>query len=67
MRLDELPLDQQDSAVYCHSCGTIRSEEELNNCDLCGTPICGLDGCSRRCVCDLILRFHPLGPLQAMS
>jgi hypothetical protein len=52
MRLHELPLNQQDSAVYCHSCGTIRTEDELSFCILCGARICGLEGCRSLCACD---------------
>ena len=56
MLLDELPLDQQDSALYCHSCGTVRTDEELSICILCSSRICGIEGCNSLCACDDALR-----------
>jgi len=52
MKLDDLPVDKQETATYCHSCGEVRGLEQLGLCLGCGAHVCGLDGCSLRCACD---------------
>jgi len=29
MKLDYLPVDKQETATYCHSCGEVRGSEQL--------------------------------------
>ena len=64
MLLDELQLDQQDSALYCYSCGTIRTDDTLGLCLLCGAHICGMDGCESLCACDDALRELGLSRIE---
>lgn len=52
MKVDKLPIHEQETATYCHSCGEVRTEDELGECLVCGYRICGKDGCSARCLCD---------------
>lgn len=52
MTIDQLPIQKQETAAYCHSCGEVRTEDELGECLVCGYRICGKDGCSARCLCD---------------
>lgn len=52
MYVDQLPAHQREIASYCHSCGELRSEDELGTCFHCGYQICGMDGCTSRCACD---------------
>lgn len=52
MQVDQLPMEQQETTSYCHSCGELRSEDELGTCLHCGYRICGMGGCSSRCACD---------------
>ena len=52
MRIDQLTAHQQETASYCHSCGELRSEDELGTCLNCDYRICGMNGCSCRCACD---------------
>jgi hypothetical protein len=51
MKIDELSDEQQETATYCHSCGEVRSEDELGICLDCGASICGLKECSSGCFC----------------
>lgn len=52
MKVDQLAIHAQETATYCHSCGEVRTEDELGECLVCGYRICGKDGCSARCLCD---------------
>src|ERR1700721_1323144 len=52
MKFAQLPLQEQETAPYCHSCGEVRTEGELGECLGGGYHICGKDGCSARCLCD---------------
>lgn len=51
MKVDQLAIHEQETATYCHSCGEVRTEDELGECLVCGYRICGKDGCSARCLC----------------
>jgi hypothetical protein len=67
MRLEELPLDQQEQTLYCYACGTVHTEEELGVCIMCNARICGLDGCTSLCACDDELRELGFEPFEDFS
>lgn len=52
MHIDQLSLKQQESALYCHSCGDVHTEEELGECLTCDYRLCFSNTCSGRCACD---------------
>lgn len=52
MTVDQLNLEQQKTASYCHSCGEVRPEGQLLECLVCRYLTCGMDGCSGRCACN---------------
>ena len=58
MKLDQLPMEMQETAIYCYSCGEVCNEDDLGECLTCGYRICGLvaNGCSGRCACDEALK-----------
>jgi hypothetical protein len=51
MNVVQLPLEQQETASHCHSCGEVRSEEYLGTCLQCGYRLCFMDGCHGHCAC----------------
>jgi len=52
MKFDQLSIQEQETATYCHSCGEVCKQEELGECLGCGYSLCGKHGCSARCLCD---------------
>lgn len=40
-------------SVVCNSCFTAHSSDETGNCTRCGAGICGLNGCTGECICEL--------------
>ena len=38
--------------IPCYSCQELRSDDELNECLLCGERFCGMASCKARCACD---------------
>jgi hypothetical protein len=52
MKFDQLPLEQQKTASYCHACGEVKPNHELGLCVVCGYRLCLTKECSGGCLCD---------------
>lgn len=52
MQVDQLPLEQQETASYCHGCGEIKPKIELGVCLVCGYLLCMTSDCRGLCLCD---------------
>lgn len=52
MYLDELAVEQQETATYCQACSEVLARDEMTQCPHCGYLICGKPGCNRLCSCD---------------
>jgi hypothetical protein len=52
MKVDQLPMKQQESASYCHACGEVKPKIELGACLVCGYRLCLTSDCRGLCLCD---------------